>query len=504
MTAGVESPLGELVALVRSMVAEVDVGQFDALEAARVVEECAEAERLFAALRVLVASTLEDKAVWRREGFPSLAAWMASKTGTTVGSAKASLEMAGLLQGLPALAAAFRDGLLSEVQAREIADVASAVPGAEGQLIEAAAKLTLKGLQEECQRVEAASLLDEDERHRRVHKQRRTRAWVRKGAGHFSAVMTVDELGRLMAVLDAATNDIVVGALQGGWFESREAHSVDALMELLLPDSSVAAGPGTMLHVVVDYDALRRGHTVAGEICEIPGLGPIPVSLAAQMADDAILKVLLTKGVDVMAVAHGGPTVPAHLRSALEVRDPKCIVPGCNTRRGLQIDHRNTYHRTDHQTGRPGAPLPLPPSAEDPLRIYVSGRSGNLAVDTAGEPRHRSRQLPTCHHRRQAVLSPGSGRMALWIGNASPGRCRRGSALWLRRGNGSARPFGGQAFVSRKRGTDGAEVAMVFVAARVVSSRPISAEASTSAASAAAIRSSVAAARAARAAGSAP
>jgi hypothetical protein len=89
-----------------------------------------------------------------------------------------------------------------------------------------------------------------------------------------------------------------------------------------------------------------RGHTVSGEQCEIPGFGPIPVTLARRMADDAILKVLLTKGVDVAAVAHGGYNPPAHLRSALEVRDPKCIVPGCNARRNLQIDHRNTFNRT--------------------------------------------------------------------------------------------------------------------------------------------------------------
>jgi hypothetical protein len=343
---GVESPLGELLPWVRSVVAETDVGQLDAVEAARVVEECAEAERLFAALRVVAAATFENKAVWRREGFPSLAAWMASKTGEAVGPARASLEMVGLLEKLPVLAAAFRQGLLSEVQAREIAEVASEVPGAEEHLVAAAAKLTLKGLREECQRVEAAALLDEDERHRRVHQRRRARAWVRKGEGHLSAVMTTDELARVMAVLDAATNDVVARAIEGGWFESREAHSVDALVELLMSDGGMAAGPDTMLHVVVDYDALIRGHTVSGEKCEVPGIGPIPVTLARQLADDAILKVFLTKGVDVVAVAHGGYTVPAHVRSALELRDPECIVPGCNARRNLQIDHRNTFNRT--------------------------------------------------------------------------------------------------------------------------------------------------------------
>ena len=54
--AGIESPLGELVALVRSLVAGVDVDGLDANDAARVVEECAEAERLLVALRVLTAA----------------------------------------------------------------------------------------------------------------------------------------------------------------------------------------------------------------------------------------------------------------------------------------------------------------------------------------------------------------------------------------------------------------------------------------------------------------
>ena len=48
--AGVDSPLGELLPLVRSMVGRVDVGELEVPDAVRVVEECAEAERLFATL----------------------------------------------------------------------------------------------------------------------------------------------------------------------------------------------------------------------------------------------------------------------------------------------------------------------------------------------------------------------------------------------------------------------------------------------------------------------
>jgi hypothetical protein len=344
--AGVDSPLDELLLLVGSVVGSVDVDELEVPVAARVVEQCAEAERLLAALRVLATATLTDKTLWRREGFRSAAAWMASKTGTTVGPAIATMEMAGLLADLPLVAEAFRSGLLSEAQAREIADVASEVPDAQEQLLEAAGKLTLKGLREECQRVEAAAIINEDDRHRRVHRKRCTRAWVRNGVGRFSASMTPDELARFVAGLDTRCDEIVVDAIRGGWFESREAHRVDALIDLARPDSAGPAAPDTMVHVVVDYEALVRGHTVAGEQCEIPGVGPIPVSVARQMSEDAILKVLVTKGVDVVAVAHAGYAIPAHLRSALEVRDPKCIVPRCDMRRGLQIDHRNTFNRT--------------------------------------------------------------------------------------------------------------------------------------------------------------
>lgn len=345
--AGVDGPLVEVLASVRSLVAGFEVDGLDAHEAAQVVEQCAEGERLLGALRALAAATLEDKALWRREGFRSPAHWMASKTGTAVGPAIATLEMVGLLADLPVLAEAFRAGRLSEAQAREIAAVAAEVPDAEEQLVEAAGKLTLRGLQEECRRVEAAAAVDEDDRYRQVHRRRKIRAWVdRHNLGRLSATMTPDELARVMAEIDRRTGVIAEGAIRGRWFESWDAHRVDALVEMCLPDGDRPTPPATMVHVVVDYEALMRGHTVGGERCEIPGIGPIPVTLARQMAEDSILKVLLTRGVDVMAVAHGGYTIPAHLRTALDVRDPKCIVPGCDGRRRLEKDHRNAFGRT--------------------------------------------------------------------------------------------------------------------------------------------------------------
>lgn len=345
--AGVDRPLDEVLASIRSLVAGFEFEGLEVQDAAQVVEQCAEGERLLAALRVLATATLDDKMLWRREGFRSAAAWMASKTGTAVGTAIATMEMAHHLGDLPAVAAAFRAGRLSEAQAREIAEAASAAPEAQEQLVGAAGKLTLRSLQEECRRVEAAASTDEDDRHRRVHRSRCVRSWVdRHGVGWLSARLTPDELARLVGEMDRRCDEMVTDAIRGGWFDGRDAHRADALVDLVHPGSSAPPGPGSMIHVMVDYDALMRGHSMAGEQCEIPGVGPIPVTLARQLSEDSILSVLLRKGVDVVGVAHGGRAIPAHLRTALKVRDPKCVVPRCDVRRNLERDHRNAFGRT--------------------------------------------------------------------------------------------------------------------------------------------------------------
>ncbi len=54
---------------------------------------------------------------------------------------------------------------------------------------------------------------------------------------------------------------------------------------------------------------------------------------------DSILSVLVTDGVDVTGVAHAGRTIPTALRRALAERDPVCVVPGCDSCEGLEIDH---------------------------------------------------------------------------------------------------------------------------------------------------------------------
>jgi len=94
--------------------------------------------------------------------------------------------------------------------------------------------------------------------------------------------------------------------------------------------------------VHVDHAALVRGHAEGDERCEIPGIGPVPVSYARFLAQDAVLQVLLTDGADVKVITSHRRYVPAPLRAALEARDRQCVVPGCHAEHHLEIDHVHT------------------------------------------------------------------------------------------------------------------------------------------------------------------
>jgi len=337
--------LGSLHPLADKLAAE----PVESTEAAELVQLCVQAERVVVAVRMMAARAV-DSDHWQARGFRSAAAWMAAEAGTPAGPAIAAMETLRLLDGLPATAEAFRKGRLSLAQVSEITDVASEWPATEQQLLDAAHVMSLNELREECRQVKAALITDEDDRYRRLRKGRYLRSWTdRDGAVRLSARLTPDEGARLLTEVDATCAEMERDARAGGFYEGHDAHRADSLVDLARTGRGgdrPAAGPEAMVHVWVDYEALVRGHTLDGEHCEIPGVGPVPVSVARRMANDAILKVILTKGVEIAAVAHAGRNIRAHQRTALEARDPKCIVPGCEMRRGLETDHRPPYVET--------------------------------------------------------------------------------------------------------------------------------------------------------------
>ena len=97
----------------------------------------------------------------------------------------------------------------------------------------------------------------------------------------------------------------------------------------------------------VDVAALRRGRVQGGELCEVAGVGPIPVSGARELLGEAIVKLVITDGVDVLNVTHLGRGPTAAQRAALLWTNPSCSVDGCHRTR-VEWDHREPWAQTRH------------------------------------------------------------------------------------------------------------------------------------------------------------
>ena len=329
-----------IVEQLRMAVRELHPGAVTPDEAAEFVEAFAEGERLCAAAKAMAARVVERSGLWRGEGHRTAAHWMAERTGVAVGQAVGTLETARRLEHLPRTAEAFRSGQLSETKVKEVAAAAAVDPASERSLLDLARTETIKSLREKCQEVKARAAIDENEAYERIHRRRFLRHWTdMEGAFRLEARLTPDDGARVMASIRPRQERIAREARKAGSREPSEAYAADALASLASDNSSGCSRPQTMVHVRVDHSALARGDKAKGEICEIPGIGPIPVAVARRLSSDSVLKVLVTGGCDVKAVAHAGRTIPTKIRTALEARDQTCVVPGCDVRDGLEIDH---------------------------------------------------------------------------------------------------------------------------------------------------------------------
>ncbi len=139
--------------------------------------------------------------------------------------------------------------------------------------------------------------------------------------------------------------------------------------------------------------ALRRGRVDGGELCEIAGVGPVPVSVARDLLREAIVKLVITNGVDVANVTHLGRGPTAAQKIALMWTNPTCAVEGCHRRR-IEYDHRKPWAQTRHT--RLDELDPLCDYHHD-LKTRLgwalvpgSGKRAFVPADDPGHPRHHS------------------------------------------------------------------------------------------------------------------
>jgi hypothetical protein len=335
-------------------------------DAEAVYDSLARMEKFVAGAKLRLARRVEEAGGWEREGAPSPAHQLARKTGTSVGQARTSLATSKKLTKLDDTDDAVRDGQLSTQQADAVADAASDAPEAEQRLLGAAKRQPLGELRDTCAKAKAAADRDGEERRKRIHAARLClHRRTADGAGEILYRATPEATAEVWAVLQGHATRAFDQARLEGRHEPSEAYAADGMLAMARTaarattkrsdvadtetESEAEARPVAAKVIVrVDHDALWRGHVADGETCEIAGVGPVAVSTVRDIlaAGDVFLTAVVTRGVDVLNVAHLGRRPTAFQRTALEWRDPTCCVEGCNRLWSLQTDHRADWADT--------------------------------------------------------------------------------------------------------------------------------------------------------------
>jgi Domain of unknown function (DUF222) len=332
-----------------------DPARVVACDASRIVNDAAAIEKMAATVKSLAAGRVAETEIWKRDGDRSAAHQLARTTGTSVVQAKETLVAARRLQDLPTAAAAARRGELSTQQVAVIADAASADPFAEARLLEQSRTASLGELRDECSRTKA-NICDLEERRRRIHERRHLRTWNdTEGAANLHLRDNPEVVAGIMATIEPIRDELFEAARKEGRREPLEAYAADALAELARSAGNTSGSRNarrrTNVLFRVDLTRLLRNYPVRDEVCEIAGYGPVAASAVRDLHDteDPFLAAVVTKGEDVVGVAHLGRRPNAYQQSALEWLYPTCAVEGCNSLEFLENDHREDW-ATTHMT----------------------------------------------------------------------------------------------------------------------------------------------------------
>ncbi|MEY2570137.1 MAG: hypothetical protein QOE63_487 [Acidimicrobiaceae bacterium] len=283
-------------------------------------------------------------------GSKDTADWFAKQTGTTSPKAKDKIRAGKNMRVRSKTRRKATAGRLSPEQAAAITDAADADPAAEDKLLNQAERSSLGELRDECQRTKANADPDPAATERRIHRNRRLSRWRdREGAEHLHAVGTKTDLAKIDRALAPIVDEIFKAHRATEAREPLEAYAFDALVRLAEGGSDGTvdrSGREKMRYLTilrVDWDALARGACEAEEICEIAGLGPVSVDTARSLLGESILKLVITKGVDVLHVTHLGRGVNTAQQIALLWQQPVCTREGCGKQRRLENDHRDDW-----------------------------------------------------------------------------------------------------------------------------------------------------------------
>jgi hypothetical protein len=298
-------------------------------EARERLEAYARAQRLAAFGVAALARKIDD------------ASELARATGTSVGKAKDTIATGKILTGSDDLSDALCHGDISLDQAAEIAKAEESSPGAATELLAVAQEESFHVLKEKARKAKL-----EAEQHKNLAERQRA---ARSARSH------TDELGmvNIHLALEPHVGTPIVAraeaeaarlARAADSKEPFERHLADAYAALLCGSGK---GPAKRpeLVVLVSHEVIRRGwkDVRKGELCKIPGVGPVSPEVARAIATDAILNGVFYDGKDLRHMRRWTRNTPVEVLLALELGDPptfdgiSCV--DCGNRFRTQNDH---------------------------------------------------------------------------------------------------------------------------------------------------------------------
>jgi hypothetical protein len=301
-------------------------------------------ERTGRTVKTMAAARVAESAAWEGEGDRTAEDWLARTTGTTRAEAAKELQCGRDLSLVPEVAKAATAGDLSVKQTEAIAGAAAIDPRAAGRLLRSAKDKGLRELQDECRATRTNADPDPEATRARIHANRSYRTWTdTDGTGHLHLTGPSDVIARADNAVRHRCDRLFRDARKEGRREPGDAYAFDAAVALLTsaPSDSkpVPTGADAKVIVRVDLPALIRGRPVEGEVCEIAGCGPIPVSVAKDWMSDAFLAAVVTDGTEIGKVIHLGRRFKSLQKTVLQWQDPVCARKGCSNRLGLEYDH---------------------------------------------------------------------------------------------------------------------------------------------------------------------
>ena len=353
----------------RSNLEATDADCLTGRDALRLVRAAAELERLAGTAKALFARRCVDTGVWvtdREARVPAVtpAEWLADVSGSALGVARDALAVSEALHHGSATDRALRSGALSLTAAREVT-AAGAVGGdaAERRVLHKATAEGLRSAKIESTRI-LATAADAAERAARIHRDRSRRQWTTRDGVWNLALSGPVALGAEIEACLAPFHDAAWDAAATQPSDRRDTPDAIAFDGVLAMARAARDGSGrpaaakprgrakTRDHVVVHTDLARllatdratEGGNAADGRCEIPGVGPVPISHARAMLGDgplgdAILTILVEDGQDVRTFARPGRNVTRRLAQLLDARSPVCSITGCERAVRLERDH---------------------------------------------------------------------------------------------------------------------------------------------------------------------